>query len=76
MMARALAAEVAAPLVASTVSRLLIDLNRCVGHPRLYSEATRKAPTEVRQRIVKHYYQPYRAKAEGFVDRAIAGTAR
>jgi predicted N-formylglutamate amidohydrolase len=54
------------------VSRLLVDLNRSVGHPRLYSEATRKAPAAVRQRILKHYYQPYRAQAEGFVRTAIA----
>lgn len=72
IMARALAKKFAAPLVASTVSRLLVDLNRSVGHPRLYSEATRKAPAAVRQRILKHYYQPYRAQAEGFVRTAIA----
>jgi predicted N-formylglutamate amidohydrolase len=71
-MARALAKKFAAPLLASTVSRLLVDLNRSVGHPRLYSEATRKAPAEVRRRILKHYYQPYRAQAERFVRQAIA----
>jgi predicted N-formylglutamate amidohydrolase len=72
IMARALAMLFAAPLVASTVSRLLVDLNRSVGHPRLHSEATRKAPAEVRQRILKLYYQPYRAQAERFVRQAIA----
>lgn len=72
IMARALASAFAAPLVASTVSRLLVDLNRSVGHPRLHSEATRKAPAEVRQRILKRYYQPYRAQAERLVMQAIA----
>jgi predicted N-formylglutamate amidohydrolase len=72
IMARALATAFAAPLVASTVSRLLVDLNRSVGHPCLYSEATRKAPAEVRRRILKDYYQPYRAQAERFVRHAIA----
>src|SRR4030095_15732591 len=72
IMARALARLFAAPLVASTVSRLLVDLNRSVGHPRLHSEAIRKAPAEVRQRILKRYYQPYRAQAERFVRQAIA----
>jgi predicted N-formylglutamate amidohydrolase len=71
IMARALATAFAAPLVASTVSRLLIDLNRSLGHPRLHSEATRKAPAEVRQRILEHYYQPYRAQAERIVRQAI-----
>ena len=41
IMAKALATAFAAPLVASTVSRLLVDLNRSVGHPRLHYEATR-----------------------------------
>ena len=72
VMARALATAFAAPLVASTVSRLLVDLNRSVGHPRLHIEAIRKAPAEVRQRILKDYYQPYRAQAERVVKRAVA----
>ncbi len=72
IMARALATAFAAPLVASTVSRLLVDLNRSVGHPHLHSEATRNAPAEIRQRILKHYYQPYRAQAERLIRQAIA----
>ena len=40
-MARDLAASLRAPLVASTVSRLLVDLNRSLGHPRAWSAATR-----------------------------------
>ncbi len=71
-MARALATAFAAPLVASTVSRLLVDLNRSIGHPCLYFEATRNESAEVRQRIVKRYYQPYRARAERLVRQAIA----
>ena len=42
-MARELAKAFKAPLFVSTVSRLLVDLNRSIGHPRLYSEATRTA---------------------------------
>ena len=72
IMARVLATAFAAPLVASTVSRLLVDLNRSIGHPRLHSEAPRNAPAIVRQRILKDYYQPYRARAERFVRQAIA----
>ncbi len=72
-MARALATAFAAPLVVSTVSRLLVDLNRSVGHPRLHIEAIRKAPAAVRQQILKDYYQPYREQAERMVRRAVAG---
>ncbi len=75
-MAEALARALAAPLVASTVSRLLVDLNRSIGHPQLHFEASRKAHTAVRQRILKRYYQPYRAQAERLVKQAIADHGR
>lgn len=71
-MARALAGAFAAPLVVSTVSRLLVDLNRSIGHPRLHFEAIRKAPAAMRQEILRRYYAPYRAQAEGLVMQAIA----
>ncbi|MGA7951795.1 MAG: N-formylglutamate amidohydrolase [Thiobacillaceae bacterium] len=75
-MARALATALGAPLVASTVSRLLVDLNRSIGHPHLHFEASRKAHTDARQRILKRYYQPYRAQAERLVRQAIADHGR
>ncbi len=76
IMARALAAALAAPLVASTVSRLLVDLNRSVGHPHLHGEVTRSTPPALRQRILSHYYQPYRDQAERLVGQAIADHGR
>lgn len=75
-MARALAGAFAAPLVASTVSRLLVDLNRSIGHPRLHFEAIRKAPAALRQEILRRYYAPYRARAEGLVRQASATRGR
>ena len=76
VMAKQLAAALRAPLIASTVSRLLIDLNRSIGHPHLYSEATRDAPATVRRQIVEHYYRPYRTKTERAVAQAIANGCR
>lgn len=72
VMAKTLATAFAAPLVTSTVSRLLVDLNRSIGHPRLHYEAIRNLPAEVRQQILTHYYQPYRAQAEHLIRQAIA----
>jgi predicted N-formylglutamate amidohydrolase len=72
IMAKALATAFAAPLVAATVSRLLVDLNRSIGNPGLHYEAIRNAPFELRQLVLKHYYQPYRAQAERLVSKAIA----
>jgi predicted N-formylglutamate amidohydrolase len=71
VMAKNLAAAFTAPLVASTVSRLLVDLNRSVGHPHLHYEAIRKQPSELRDIILKHYYQPYRTQAERLVRQSI-----
>ena len=59
-----------APLVAATTSRLLIDLNRSVGHPRLYSEATRNAPPAVREEILERCYLPYRNTIEANIAEA------
>jgi predicted N-formylglutamate amidohydrolase len=72
IMAKELATAFAAPLVASTVSRLLVDLNRSVGHPQLHYQAIRKLPSGLRDIIVKQYYQPYRTQAKNLVSEAIA----
>jgi len=71
VMAKELATAFAAPLLTSTVSRLLVDLNRSVGHPRLYYETVRKQPSDVTNSILKQYYQPYRTQAEHLVRQAI-----
>ena len=71
-MARELSASFEAPIVASTVTRLLVDLNRSLGHPRLHAESVRHAPREVRDRIVTEHYLPDRAQAENLIRRAIA----
>ena len=75
-LARELAQACAAPLVYSTVSRLLIELNRSPHHPRLYSEFTRGLPREVKMNIRRRYYDPYRARAEHEVSAAIAAGRR
>jgi predicted N-formylglutamate amidohydrolase len=75
-LARGLARALAAPLFVSTTSRLLVDLNRSIGHPRLYSEATRDAPATVRSKILESYYLPYRNKVEADIAEAIARGSR
>lgn len=72
VMAKALASACRAPLVASTVSRLLIDLNRSIGHPQLFSAVTRAAPAEMRAQIVERYYRPYREQVERLVGQAVS----
>jgi predicted N-formylglutamate amidohydrolase len=72
VMSKALASAFAAPLVASTVSRLLIDLNRSIGHPQLFSAVTRAAPAQSRAQIVEQHYRPYRTQVERLVGQAVA----
>jgi len=71
-LARRLAAALGAELHASTVSRLLIELNRSPHHPRLFSEFTRGLGAIERRRILDTHYRPYR----GGVEKSVAGLVR
>lgn len=75
-MAREMAGSLGAPLYVATTSRLLVDLNRSIGHPRIYSEATRKAPAMVRREILQSHYLPYRDRIEADISAAIARGSR
>lgn len=71
-MAKAMSKALGAPLVRSTTSRLLVDLNRSISHPHLHSAATRAVPARMRAEIVDRYYQPYRTVVERRVRQAVA----
>ncbi len=75
-LAREMATRLGAPLQAATVSRLLIDLNRSPGHPRLYSAATRALAPAQRREIFDAYYRPYRDALQRCIVAAIAGGRR
>jgi predicted N-formylglutamate amidohydrolase len=72
VMARELARAFGAPLVASTVSRLVVDLNRSIGHPQCFSTATRGTPRTLRAEIVERHYLPYRTEVERLVGRSVS----
>jgi predicted N-formylglutamate amidohydrolase len=72
VMARALARAFGAPLVTSTISRLVVDLNRSLGNPRVFSAATRGAPADIRTAIVEQHYRPYRARVERIVTQSVS----
>jgi predicted N-formylglutamate amidohydrolase len=75
-MARELAHHFRAPLVYATVSRLLVDLNRSIGHRALYSDATRGLSRADRARILARHYVPYRNEVGALVANAIAAGQR
>ncbi len=62
-----LAHALEAEMVAATVTRLLVDLNRSPGHPRLFSEATRCLPPEEREEILRRHYHPHRNRVRDIV---------
>jgi predicted N-formylglutamate amidohydrolase len=70
-MARALAAAFDAPLAAATTTRLLVDLNRSLGHPQLHSQVTRAADPMLRREIVERHYLPHRRRVEALITDAI-----
>lgn len=58
--AQAIAKKVDAPLFLAEYSRLLIDLNRSIGHPKLFSICTKPLNELEKQAIIANYYSPYR----------------
>lgn len=75
-MAGALARAFQGARVSSSVSRLLVDLNRSIGHPQLFSDAVRVLPLAVRNTILAHFYTPYRRRVERFIRQTVANARR
>lgn len=69
--AEAMARYLQAPLLSSTVSRLLVELNRSLGHKQLFSEFSTKLPKGARQELLRKYYFPHREMVAQAVDRAL-----
>ncbi len=75
-LARSLARALGAPLIASTTSRLLVELNRSPDHAELFSPPMRAAPQKVRADVVRQFYLPYRREVETAVREAIGRGSR
>ena len=76
-LAQHLSAAFSALLIASTVTRLLVELNRSVGHPRLFSSLSRSLDAQGRKAVLRDHYHPHRALVEKSIKAALAqsGTA-
>jgi predicted N-formylglutamate amidohydrolase len=57
---------------ASTISRLLIELNRSLHHPELFSAYTRSLEQEAKEAIIRDYYLPYRRAIEQAIGHYVA----
>jgi predicted N-formylglutamate amidohydrolase len=69
--ARQLARVFDVELISSTTSRLLVELNRSVHHPKVFSWITRTLPASERERILARYYEPYRSAVETRIAAAV-----
>lgn len=59
------------PLFEATTSRLLIECNRSLNHPKCFSEFTKALSTEEKQILIEQYYQPLRGAAETYINDTI-----
>jgi predicted N-formylglutamate amidohydrolase len=75
-LARACARRLKAPLHFATVTRLLVELNRSIGHRSHFSVVTRSLGQQAREALVKNYYLPYRQRVETEIAAAIAAKCR
>lgn len=69
--AEEMARSLRAPLISSTVSRLLVELNRSLGHPQLFSEFSERLPKNARQELLEKYYFPHRETVHQAVQNAL-----
>ena len=71
-LAQQMADAFGAPLFPSTTTRLLVDLNRSIGHPRLFSEFGATLTRAERQAVLAAHYRPHRDAVEAEVAQRIA----
>jgi predicted N-formylglutamate amidohydrolase len=74
--ARSLGRRFRVPVFHCDVTRLLVDVNRSVGHPRLLSEFSRKLTRREREAVLERYYFPHRRAVEAEVARPVAAGRR
>lgn len=70
-----LALHLPAPLISCVVTRLLIETNRSLQAPDLFSTITRDLPQSERDLIIERYYLPHRTRVERFIS-VFAGSAQ
>ncbi len=71
-LARRLARQLGAPLVAADVTRLLVDLNRHERNRGVFSSFTRALSRDEREQILARWHRPHRERARVAIAREIA----
>ncbi len=74
--AEALARHFSLPLHAQRVTRLLVEVNRSIGHPGLYSAFSRALSPEARELLLSRHYTPHRDRVEQALQKELARRER
>ena len=64
------------PLASQTITRLLVEANRSLHHPSLFSSVTKDLPGEIKRDIIARYYDPHRQRVEREIARIIKKSGR
>ena len=75
-LAERLASALGAPLVASTVTRLLVDLNRSPHNPRVFSEVTRPLPPAEHHALLERWHRPHWGAVRAALEDGLRGASR
>jgi predicted N-formylglutamate amidohydrolase len=70
-LARRLSLALNARLVFSKTTRLLVELNRTLGHPRIFSEFSRQLAEPSRCELLAKHYAPYRRAVTEEISRCV-----
>ena len=60
-----------APLIHSTTTRLLVDLNRSLGNAQLFSKFSKSADADTHTTMIEQYYRPYRSQVLRAIQAAV-----
>ena len=55
-------------LISNSISRLLIECNRTLGHHDLFSEFSQKITKDTQNQLIEEYYLPYRNQLERIIE--------
>jgi len=75
-LARRIARRLQVPLRSVMWSRLLVESNRSIENPRIWSRWTARLPREERERILDRYWWPHRREVDQTVRRAVESGRR
>lgn len=75
-LARSMASTLGVPILYSTISRLLVELNRSLHNRRLFSEVTRPLSRTDKEWLLQNIYRPYHARVHRAVKDLSAGRRR